>query len=793
MSDIYNFKQIELEAQKKWHQQNTYKAEIDQNKPKFYCLSMLPYPSGNLHMGHVRNYTIGDAISRYKRLKGFNVLQPMGWDAFGLPAENAALDKKIHPKKWTDENIKHMTKQLKSLGFSYDWSKEVNTSDVSYYKFEQEIFIKMFEKGLAYRKKSMVNWDPIDKTVLANEQVIDGKGWRTGADVVRKEIDTWFLKITEYVDELESGLEDIDWPENVVNMQKNWIGKSKGIEIDFKTDFENKTLKAFTTRPDTLFGVTFFGLSPQHPLAEQLSKKDVKLAAFIKEQSKGSTAESDITKAEKLGYKTSFNVFNPITNENIPIWIINYVLMDYGTGAIMGVPGHDERDFEFAEKYEIEIKRVIESEEPLPYSGDGRLINSQELNNLNVDEAFKKISKMLSDNHAGKELYQYRLRDWGVSRQRYWGCPIPIVYKNGEPRPVQNLPVELPLGDKDHKPLDQNEDFKNIADGEIRETDTFDTFFESSWYFARYTSADNKNKIFDENTNYWLPVDLYIGGVEHAILHLLYARFFHKVLRDMKLVEGDEPFKKLLTQGMVLKDGAKMSKSKGNVVDPEKYIELYGADSIRTFMIFASPPEQSLEWSDNGLEGCHRFLKRLYALSEKIKNRSEDTFKDSNTSIEEEIKELSIKINDDYEKRLNLNTVVSSCMEIFNKLNRRIDKNKITADENEFLKVYEFLLISLSPIAPHICEHLYEDVLEKNFNSACWPKEDFFQQKRSEVNYLVQVNGKVRANIILRVNLNQSDVEKAVSKHPNISKYLEGNEIKKVIFIKDKLINFVNG
>ena len=793
MSNIYNFKQIELEAQKKWHQQNTYKAEIDQNKPKFYCLSMLPYPSGNLHMGHVRNYTIGDAISRYKRLKGFNVLQPMGWDAFGLPAENAALDKKIHPKKWTDENIKHMTKQLKSLGFSYDWSKEVNTSDVSYYKFEQEIFIKMFEKGLAYRKKSMVNWDPIDKTVLANEQVIDGKGWRTGADVVRKEIDTWFLKITEYVDELESGLEDIDWPENVVNMQKNWIGKSKGIEIDFKTDFENKTLKAFTTRPDTLFGVTFFGLSPQHPLAEQLSKNDVKLAAFIKEQSKGSTAESDINKAEKLGYKTSFNVFNPITNENIPIWIINYVLMDYGTGAIMGVPGHDERDFEFAEKYEIQIKRVIESEEPLPYSGDGRLINSQELNNLNVDEAFKKISKMLSDNQAGKELYQYRLRDWGVSRQRYWGCPIPIVYKNGEPRPAQNLPVELPLGDKDHKPLDQNEDFKNIADGEIRETDTFDTFFESSWYFARYTSADNKNKIFDENTNYWLPVDLYIGGVEHAILHLLYARFFHKVLRDMKLVEGDEPFKKLLTQGMVLKDGAKMSKSKGNVVDPEKYIELYGADSIRTFMIFASPPEQSLEWSDNGLEGCHRFLKRLYALSEKIKNRSEDTFKDSNTSIEEEIKELSIKINDDYEKRLNLNTVVSSCMEIFNKLNRRIDKNKITADENEFLKVYEFLLISLSPIAPHICEHLYEDVLEKSFNSACWPKEDFFQQKRSEVNYLVQVNGKVRANIVLRVNLNQSDVEKAVTKHPNISKYLEGNEIKKVIFIKDKLINFVNG
>ena len=793
MSDIYNFKQIELEAQKKWHQQNTYKAEIDQNKPKFYCLSMLPYPSGNLHMGHVRNYTIGDAISRYKRLKGFNVLQPMGWDAFGLPAENAALDKKIHPKKWTDENIKHMTKQLKSLGFSYDWSKEVNTSDVSYYKFEQEIFIKMFEKGLAYRKKSMVNWDPIDKTVLANEQVIDGKGWRTGADVVRKEIDTWFLKITEYVDELESGLEDIDWPENVVNMQKNWIGKSKGIEIDFKTDFENKTLKAFTTRPDTLFGVTFFGLSPQHPLAEQLSKNDVKLAAFIKEQGKGSTAESDITKAEKLGYKTSFNVLNPITNENIPIWIINYVLMDYGTGAIMGVPGHDERDFEFAEKYKIQIKRVIESEEPLPYSGDGRLINSQELNNLNVDEAFKKISKMLSDNHAGKELYQYRLRDWGVSRQRYWGCPIPIIYKNGEPRPAQNLPVELPLSDKDHKPLDQNEDFKNIADGEIRETDTFDTFFESSWYFARYTSADNKNKIFDENTNYWLPVDLYIGGVEHAILHLLYARFFHKVLRDMKLVEGDEPFKKLLTQGMVLKDGAKMSKSKGNVVDPEKYIELYGADSIRTFMIFASPPEQSLEWSDNGLEGCHRFLKRLYALSEKIKNRSEDTFKDSDTSIEEEIKELSIKINDDYEKRLNLNTVVSSCMEIFNKLNRRIDKNKITADENEFLKVYEFLLISLSPIAPHICEHLYEDVLEKNFNSACWPKEDFFQQKKSEVNYLVQVNGKVRANIVLRVNLNQSDVEKAVSKHPNISKYLEGNEIKKVIFIKDKLINFVNG
>ena len=792
MNEEYNHSSIENEVQSNWEKDKPFEANINCSKEKFYCLSMLPYPSGNLHMGHVRNYSIGDAVSRYKRLKGFNVLQPMGWDAFGLPAENAAINNNVHPNEWTEKNISHMKSQLKSLGFGYDWTKEINTSDKSYYRFEQELFLKFYEKGLAYKKKSYVNWDPVDKTVLANEQVIDGKGWRTGADVELKEIETWFLKITDYADELVSGLDDIDWPENVKNMQINWIGKSKGTEIDFDTD-NGKILKAFTTRPDTLFGVTFFGISPNHPLLDEIIKDDNELKIFLKEVKKISSAEADMAKAEKLGYKTNINIINPLTNEMIPVWIINYVLMDYGTGAIMGVPGHDERDFEFATKYKIPIKQVIETDESLPFSGVGNLINSSEFNGLSSDQAFEDISNKLKDIGKAKILDQYRLRDWGISRQRYWGCPIPIEYVDGEAMPAQELPVTLPI-DKGgtYEPLHLNEEFTNPRPNIRRETDTFDTFMESSWYFARYTSAQNNEKAFDENTDYWLPVDLYIGGVEHAILHLLYSRFFHKALRDMGLVKGDEPFKKLLTQGMVLKDGAKMSKSKGNTVDPQSYIENYGADAIRTFMIFASPPEQSLEWSDNGLEGCYKFLKRLWALSFKLNQIEESQFIDSKSSLCEECKDLFIKINDDYEKRLNLNTVVSSCMEILNNINKRIDDEKVNASRSDIFETYEFLLTALNPIAPHITENLFQNILKKNPQDISWPADSFFVKKSSDTNFLVQVNGKVRANIVVKTGLEEIAIKEIATKNENVARHLEKKDIIKVIFIKDKLINFVH-
>ena len=792
MKEIYDFKEIEKEMQDLWARNKRYEANIDTTKPKYYCLSMLPYPSGNLHMGHVRNYSIGDAVSRYKKLKGFNVLQPMGWDAFGLPAENAAIDKKVHPKEWTEQNINHMKEQLNSLGFAYDWTKEINTSDESYYKFEQELFLKFYEKGLAYRKKSLVNWDPVDMTVLANEQVIDGKGWRTGAEVELKEIETWFLKITDYADELEEGLEKIDWPENVKNMQKNWIGKSRGTEISFETN-EGNILKAFTTRPDTLFGVTFFGISPNHPFVEELCESDNGIKKFLEDAKKVSSAEADQAKAEKLGYKTKINIVHPITKDLIPLWIINYVLMDYGTGAIMGVPAHDERDYEFAKKYQIPILKVIETDEDLPYSDTGKVINSGDFNGLNSAEAFEKISESLIELKKGEILFQYRLRDWGVSRQRYWGCPIPMEYKDGKTMAAKDLPVLLPINkDGSYKPLHQNQDFRYKPDGTERETDTFDTFMESSWYFARYTSAQNNNEIFDKNTKYWLPVDLYIGGVEHAILHLLYSRFFYKVLRDMNLVKNDEPFKKLLTQGMVLKDGAKMSKSKGNTVDPKKYIENYGADSIRTFMIFASPPEQSLEWSDNGIEGCHKFLKRLWALSFKINALDDDAFSDSEKTLISECKDLFIKINDDYEKRLNLNTVVSSCMEILNNINKRLDNGKVLCTKSDLYTCYDFLLLALSPIAPHISENLYKRILNKDIQDANWPEDNFFLKNETEIKYLVQVNGKVRANIVLETDRTEDEVKEIAKEHENVSRHLENKDIIKVVFIKNRLINFVH-
>ena len=611
MSSTYNHKTIEEIIQNKWNEENRYISKIDKRE-KYYCLSMFPYPSGKLHMGHVRNYTIGDVISRYKRMKNFNVFQPMGWDAFGLPAENAAIANKVSPDDWTNQNIENMKSQLQSLGFSYDWSKELRTCDSSYYKWEQLIFKKFYDAGLVYRKKSMVNWDPEDKTVLANEQVIDGKGWRSGAQIEIKEIDQWFIKITDYADELLSSLEELDWPENVKLMQKNWIGKSFGAEIEYKIDASKDSLITFSTRPDTIFGVSFLAISPNHPLAIKISKDNEKISNFLDKCKEAKAAEADMAKAEKLGIDTNLRVIHPLTGEKLPVWIGNFVLLDYGTGVVMGVPAHDLRDYEFAKKYNLNIKEVIQNnEEELPRTENGILINSDKFNGLSSEEGSKKIIEELVKLKSGKQLIQFRLRDWGVSRQRYWGCPIPVIYENGDPKVIDemDMPVELPKLKKNSPPipLSQNEDFINLDNSIFRESDTFDTFMDSSWYYARFTSSNNNNEIFDENTKYWLPVDLYIGGIEHAILHLLYSRFFHKALRDIGLVEGDEPFKRLLTQGMVLKDGAKMSKSKGNTVDPQSYIEKYGADTVRLYMMFTSPPEQSLEWSESSVEGASRF------------------------------------------------------------------------------------------------------------------------------------------------------------------------------------------
>ena len=693
MTAEYQFKEIESKIQAKWDASNLFSVSENNKQPKFYTLSMFPYPSGKLHMGHVRNYTIGDVISRYKRMNGFNVLQPMGWDAFGLPAENAAMQNNTAPAKWTDKNIDNMRTQLKQLGFSIDWNREISTCNVDYYKWEQWLFIKLYEKGLIYKKTSMVNWDPIDKTVLANEQVVDGKGWRSGAKVERKEIPQYFMKITDYADELLEGLDDLnEWPEQVKTMQRNWIGKSSGCEINFELVKSNEVIKVFTTRPDTLMGVTYLAIAPEHKISYNLSKKQKKIKDFIDECQKIGISEAEISTAEKKGIFSGLYAKHPITKENIQIWIANYVLINYGEGAVMAVPAHDDRDFEFSQKYQLPIKQVIKSDdydETKAYTGTGKLINSNEFNGLSSEESIFAISKKLESLGKGVKKIQFRLRDWGISRQRYWGCPIPMIYcENCGDVPVKenDLPVTLPKNIKMNEsdigsPLNKMPDFylcvcpKCEKDAK-RETDTMDTFFESSWYFARYACFNQENKMLDDRVNYWLPVDYYIGGIEHAILHLLYARFFNKVLSDINLIKSKEPFTKLLTQGMVLKDGAKMSKSQGNTVDPQELIDKYGADTARLFIMFAAPAEQSLEWSDQGIEGAHRFLKKLWNIVhthiEKKNNKKEDKKKD----IVKSIKKLNFKLHttiqkvtDDLERRNSFNTVISSIMELLNFLN----------------------------------------------------------------------------------------------------------------------------
>ena len=795
----YNPAEVESLIQQSWKQNNSYKASPSQTKEKFYCLSMFPYPSGKLHMGHVRNYTIGDVISRFKRMQGFNVFQPMGWDAFGLPAENAAIKNKVGPQSWTEQNIENMKSQLERLGFSYDWSKELKTCDPNYFKWEQEIFTMLHKRGLVYRKKSLVNWDPVDETVLANEQVIDGKGWRSGATVELKEIDQWFLKITDYADELLSSVESLDWPENVKAMQKNWIGKSFGSEIKFSLNNE-EDLTAFTTRIDTLYGVTFIAISPNHPLAQNLAKESAEISNFVKQCNETKMAEADMAKADKLGFKTNVKVQHPFLDINLDVWIANYVLMDYGTGVVMGVPAHDERDYEFAKKYNIEIKKVIECDE-LPSPKKGKLIDSDYFTGQESDEAIRNINARLEQNKIGKSIENFRLRDWGVSRQRFWGCPIPVIYEDGEPIFLEDkdLPVKLPKiqDGESPKPLSQNKNFFDLGPGKSREVDTFDTFVDSSWYYARFTAADNNEKALDENSKYWLPVDLYVGGIEHAILHLLYSRFFHKAMRDIGLVDGDEPFKKLLTQGMVLKDGYKMSKSKGNTVDPQKFIDQYGADTIRLYMMFTSPPEQSLEWSDTAIEGSFRFLKRVWNLVSERKQFSEQQPKEF-TKLELELRQKSHKtlkkVTHDYAERNSFNTAIASIMELLNAVPESFKADDATRAQRFCLdEVIQFTLKMLSPITPHISLYLWQQYSESesdDFENS-WPifNEDFLQLE--EFQLIIQVNGKVRGKENISVDTEQVQLEILAKENENVKKILANQPIKKVIYIKEKLINFV--
>jgi len=728
----------------------------------------------------------------------------MGWDAFGLPAENAAIANEVSPKEWTNDNIEHMKQQLISLGLGYDWSKELRTCEPKYYKWEQLIFKKFFEKGLVYKKKSLVNWDPIDETVLANEQVIDGKGWRSGAPVEIKEIDQWFIKITDYADELLSSLNEVDWPENVKTMQENWIGKSHGAEIKYQIKDSEEYLTAFTTRPDTIFGVSFVAISPNHKIALNLSEHDKKIESFLKQCKETSSAEADMAKAEKLGIDTGMKVIHPLTDEEIPVWIGNFVLLDYGTGVVMGVPGHDQRDFEFASKYNLDIKQVISSStnDELPVLTRGILLNSDKYNDLDSDSASKKIIEELSEKKLGEGLIQFRLRDWGVSRQRYWGCPIPVIYENGDAKLVEEneLPVVLPELPKDSPPipLSQNEEFYKISEGIERETDTFDTFMDSSWYYARFTSADNDSEIFDENSKYWLPVDLYIGGIEHAILHLLYSRFFHKALRDMGMVEGNEPFKKLLTQGMVLKDGAKMSKSKGNTVDPQSYIDKYGADTVRLYMMFTAPPEQSLEWSESSVEGASRFIKKVWNLV--ISRNYEDINTPDNFSKEEldlrrKTHTTLKKVTNDFETRFSFNTAIASIMELLNAIPDDFkDEDASNSKKYCLNETIIIILKTLNPIAPHASEFLWNHFYNLNAPEeieSSWPKVEDSLLEVSEFELVVQINGKVRGKTTAKIEDIQNHIEEKAKKIENVAINLDGKNIKKVIYIKGKIINFV--
>ena len=862
MESIYNPQSIEARVQQHWVDNDTFAAVEDSEKEKYYCLAMFPYPSGRLHMGHVRNYSLGDVISRYQRMQGKNVMQPMGWDAFGLPAENAAIKNNSAPAKWTYENIDYMRNQLKSLGFGYDWGRELATCKKDYYRWEQWFFTQLFEKGLVYKKNATVNWDPVDQTVLANEQVIDGRGWRSGAIVERKEIPQWFIKITDYAEELVKDLDQLDeWPEQVKTMQKNWIGRSEGVEMTFQVADSDESFDIYTTRPDTLLGVTYVALASQHPLALASAKNNAPLAAFIEDCKSDKTTEADMAVMEKKGVDTGLKAIHPLTGKLVPVWAANFVLMDYGSGAVMSVPGHDQRDWEFATKYGLEILQVIEGKddesiENAAITEKGKLVNSGEFDGLNFKKAFKAIAYKLKTEGKGQIKVNYRLRDWGVSRQRYWGTPIPMMQLadgTSVAVPSDQLPVVLPenvVMDGVNSPIKSDKEWaKTTYNGEaaLRETDTFDTFMESSWYYARYCSPHDDTQMLDPaKANYWLPVDQYIGGIEHAILHLLYARFFHKLLRDVGLVECDEPFKRLLCQGMVLAetfyreadngaqdwiapsdvtverddkghivkaisniDGkdvisagmSKMSKSKNNGIDPQHVIKKYGADTVRLFIMFTSPPEQTLEWSDSGVEGAHRFLKRVWKLVFDFQENEQtitpiadfdlSTLNREQKIIRRELHKTIKKVTDDIGRRNTFNTAIAAIMELMNHLGKvQINSVEDKAIMNEAVQA---VVLMLTPIVPHLTHELWEKLGcgTTGVESAAWPSVDESALVEDEKLIIVQVNGKVRAKITVAADASKESVEALGLADEKVVSFTADKTVRKVIYIPGKLLNIV--
>ncbi|MBK4999798.1 leucine--tRNA ligase [Pseudomonas sp. S31] len=866
MHEQYTPRDIEAAAQKFWDEQQSFAVTEQPGKDTYYCLSMFPYPSGKLHMGHVRNYTIGDVIARYQRMLGKNVLQPMGWDAFGMPAENAAMKNNVAPAKWTYENIDYMKTQLKSLGLAIDWAREVTTCKPDYYRWEQWLFTRLFEKGIIYRKNGTVNWDPADQTVLANEQVIDGRGWRSGALIEKREIPMYYFRITDYADELLESLDELPgWPEQVKTMQRNWIGKSRGMEVQFPFDQASigheGTLKVFTTRPDTLMGATYVAVAAEHPLATQAAQGNPALQAFIDECKSGSVAEADMATQEKKGMPTSLFVQHPLTGEKLPVWVANYVLMHYGDGAVMAVPAHDERDFEFAHKYNLPVKAVVRtsagdevgSEWQAAYGEHGQLINSAEFDGLDFAGAFDAIEAALIRKELGKSRTQFRLRDWGISRQRYWGCPIPIIHcpSCGDvPVPEDQLPVTLPenvVPDGAGSPLARMPEFyactcPKCGTAAKRETDTMDTFVESSWYFARYASPNYEGGMVDPKAaNHWLPVDQYIGGIEHAILHLLYARFFHKLMRDEGLVTSNEPFKNLLTQGMVVAEtyyrvasnggkdwfnpadveverdakakiiGArlktdglpveiggteKMSKSKNNGVDPQSMIDQYGADTCRLFMMFASPPDMSLEWSDSGVEGASRFLRRVWRLAQAHVGQGlpgqldiaalDDAQKAIRRAIHAAIKQASTDVGQFHK----FNTAIAQVMTVMNVLEKA---PQATAQDRALLQEgLEAVTLLLAPITPHISHELWQQLGHAEaVIDATWPVVDDSALVQDSVTLVVQVNGKLRGQVEMPAAASREEIEAAARSNENVLRFIDGLTIRKVIVVPGKLVNIV--
>ncbi len=816
MQENYQPLAIEQDVQAAWEASGVFNVSESSTQQKYYCLSMFPYPSGKLHMGHVRNYTIGDVISRYQRMLGKNVLQPMGWDAFGLPAENAAMQHGVHPADWTYENIDYMRDQLKRLGFGYDWNREFATCDPDYYKWEQWFFLKLLAKGLVYKKTAPVNWCPHDMTVLANEQVIDGCCWRCDTKVERKEIAQWFLKITTYADELLASLETLDgWPEQVKTMQANWIGRSEGVEMDFPVPDMAQPLGIYTTRPDTLMGVTYLAVAAEHPLALKAAENNAGISAFIDECKMMETSEAAMETMEKRGIDSGIQALHPISGEQVPVWIANFVLMGYGTGAVMAVPAHDQRDFEFAKKYGIAIKQVIfakngENDDDCSeqaYTVKGVLRDSGEFSGLTSEQAFVAISEALEKDQKGLRKINFRLRDWGVSRQRYWGAPIPVIYCDDcgtVPVPEQDLPVTLPRDvvlDGSQSPLVGHPAFSHVVCPSCgkdarRETDTFDTFMESSWYFARFASS-KADSMLDESAKYWLPVDHYIGGIEHAILHLLYARFYTKLLRDEGLLVCDEPFKKLLTQGMVLKDGSKMSKSKGNTVDPQGLIDQYGADTVRLFIMFAAPPEQSLEWSDSGVEGAFRFLKRLWKqVYLHIEAGGSSLALDKSSLTEEQqmvrrqVHQTIQKVSHDVGVRTIFNTAIASNMELVNSLSKFTDDSgNGKAIRQEAL---EAIVLMLAPIVPHICHQLWLDLgHERHVVSESWPEVESAALEQDSIELVIQVNGKLRGKISVPATASSDEIQAMALNDEHAQRFIEGKPIRKVIVVPKKLVNIV--